>query len=78
MDSSDIQQHETSNDLLLHIEGSATIFLSGSTEPDTRLKVFGQEFHVHSDTLKLKSGWFRARMEVPGAEASSSDWRYRK
>jgi hypothetical protein len=41
------------------------IFVSPGLKPDTRLKVFKQEFHVHSLILKLHSNFFRKFLDSP-------------
>ncbi|TVY31530.1 hypothetical protein LSUB1_G008456 [Lachnellula subtilissima] len=49
------------------------ISLSPGLKPDTRLRVFEQEFHVHSTILKLHSNYFRRFLDSPdktGALAS--------
>ncbi|TVY83800.1 hypothetical protein LSUE1_G001897 [Lachnellula suecica] len=48
---------------------SRTIFLSPSLKPDVRLKVFVEEFHVHSIILKLHSNYFRRFLDSPDKPA---------
>ena len=50
-------------------------------EPDTRLKVFDQEFHVHSAVLRVESTFFRAFYDADDATPSpqgrgSGDFKY--
>ncbi|TVY93029.1 hypothetical protein LAWI1_G004291, partial [Lachnellula willkommii] len=53
-------------------------FLMPNFTPDTRLRVFGQDFHVHSSYLKLHSAFFRKFLDSPEKEivATSSGFRY--
>ncbi|TVY26787.1 hypothetical protein LHYA1_G004388 [Lachnellula hyalina] len=46
--------------------------------PDTRLRVFGRDFHVHSSFLKLHSAFFRTFLESPekGLPVTSCGFRY--
>jgi hypothetical protein len=44
---------------------SPIIFSSPDLKPDVRLKVFNQEFHVHSVILRLHSAYFRRFLDSP-------------
>ncbi|TVY44769.1 hypothetical protein LSUB1_G000600 [Lachnellula subtilissima] len=54
------------------------IFSMPDFTPDTRLRVFGQDFHVHSSFLKLHSAFFRTFLDSPekGLPATSCGFRY--
>ncbi|TVY47964.1 hypothetical protein LOCC1_G002625, partial [Lachnellula occidentalis] len=54
------------------------IFLMPDFAPNTRLRVFGQDFHVHSSYLKLHSAFFRKFLDSPEKEidTTSSGFRY--
>jgi hypothetical protein len=55
----------------------AVVILNTSLKPDTRLRVFSTDFHVHSSALKLHSAFFRTFLDSPDkATATSGSFRY--
>jgi hypothetical protein len=63
-----------------HATGSVTpavVILSTGIKPDTRLRVFSTDFHVHSSALKLHSAFFRTFLDSPDkATVTSSSFQY--
>jgi hypothetical protein len=55
----------------------AIVFAASGLKPDVRIKVFDQEFHVHSVVLKLHSAFFRRFLDVEDRASSySKTFRY--
>jgi hypothetical protein len=55
----------------------AIVILSTGLKPDTRLRVFDTDFHVHSSALKLHSAFFRTFLDSPDkATATSGSFQY--
>lgn len=54
------------------------VFKSPGLEPDTRLRVFDTEFHVHSTILRLHSNYFRKFLDSPDKpeRPAGATWRY--
>ena len=50
----------------------APIILSDAVGPDTLIRVFNQEFHVHSTVLKIQCEFFKLFMDSPDKVAGTS------
>jgi hypothetical protein len=52
---------------------NAIVFAASGLKPDVRIKVFEQEFHVHSVVLKLHSAFFRKLIDIEDRVSSYSE-----
>jgi len=52
-------------------------FLTPGWEPDVCLRLFDQEFYVHSAALKLKTVFFRKCLDSPEKAATSGTGRFK-
>jgi hypothetical protein len=55
------------------IGANPIVFAASGLKPDVRIKVFEQEFHVHSVVLRLHSAFFRKLIDVEDRVSSYSE-----